>query len=73
MIAVIFAEDSFEIAVTIMDEQYFEAFLDGLSQGAQLYGAGRCTAYLWPRDEAEMRRDENPATVDAAILFIQRL
>lgn len=67
-IVLIFAETMFE-ALTHFDGTQSEAhaFCRGISAGASKYGAGGCSAYVWPNDSEEMHAREEPSAIAFAM------
>lgn len=63
----IFAEGSFEHVHVSKSIELACEFVVGLSEGAGLYGAGACVGYIWPIDEKDMRKEEDPAEVERAL------
>lgn len=66
-VILIFAEGAFEQInhKNTLDEA--NAYASGVRDGAGLYGAGSCTAYVMPNDKDDMERDEQPDAVGKAI------
>lgn len=63
----VFAEDSFEAVFTKPTLLEARAFSEGVSVGSGYYGAGSCTGYVLPDDQASMVLDEEPAEVSRCV------
>lgn len=62
----IFTEGSFEKAVSQPSLEVARAYASGVQDGAALYGAGSCGAYVFRDDADEMRESESAEEVARA-------
>lgn len=64
---ILFAEEAFERIERKASLAEARAYSDGLTDGANLYGAGGCAGYVMPDDEDEMRDEQEPEEVERAL------
>jgi len=69
---VIFSEGDFDHVTEQSSESQAAAFALGISEGAGLYGAGSCSAYVMPGDTEEMRKNENAEQVRRALAGLDK-
>lgn len=63
----IFTEGSFETIERFGSSSYAQFYAHGVVCGANLYGAGSCTAYVMPDEESGMREIESANEVKRAL------
>jgi hypothetical protein len=54
-----FAENGYEESETFPTKAEADAFANGVSTGANFYGAGACSGYVIPGDERELKESES--------------
>lgn len=67
IIVCIFAEGAFDRRCDYATKEEAQAFAWGVTVGSSLYGAGSCTTYVLPDDEAEMLKHERSEEVARAL------
>lgn len=67
---ILFCEGRFVRIVERHDQLSALAYSVGVMEGAALYGAGSCGAYVIPLDEADLRADEDPSEVARAMVAL---